>query len=64
MAHAKAMLKYHTFENVVAQGVQVHRFNATTEDQRATMQELIASRDSFEDYFKQAISAGIAEMDH
>lgn len=61
LAHAKAMLEHHTFENVVAQGVQVHRFNATTEDQRATMHELITSRDRFEDHFKQAISTGIAD---
>lgn len=54
-AHAVAMLEHHTYESVVAQGVQVHRFGATTPEQRATLSELIGSRDSFEAQFKQAI---------
>ena len=59
LAHATAMLDHHTYESVVAQGVQVHRFNATTPDQRQTMQDLIDSRDRFEDHFKRQIQAGI-----
>ena len=39
-AHARAMLEHHTYETVVAQGVQVHRFEATTPDQRETMAAL------------------------
>lgn len=62
MAHAKAMLEHHTFENVVAQGVQIHRFDATTEDQRQTMKLLIDSRDRFERYFKQQIAEAIADQ--
>ena len=61
MAHAHAMLEHHTYENVVAQGVQVHRFGATTPEQRETMAELIASRDRFEGHFKDAITAAIAD---
>lgn len=61
MAHAKAMLEHHTFENVVAQGVQIHRFDATTEDQRQTMKQLIDSRDRFEGLFKTQISKAIAD---
>lgn len=61
LAHANAMLEHHTYETVVAQGVQVHRFEATTPDQRATMQELIDSRDRFEALFKRAIEAAIAD---
>ncbi len=61
MAHAKAMLEHHTFENVVAQGVQIHRFDATTEDQRQTMKLLIDSRDRFEGFFKDQIAAAIAD---
>lgn len=60
-AHANAMLKYHTYENVVAQGVQVHRFKSTTLDQRETMQELIDSRDEFEALFKAQIKKGIED---
>jgi AcrR family transcriptional regulator len=61
MAHALAMLEHHTYENVVAQGVQVHRFGATTPEQRETMAELIASRDRFEGHFKDTITAAIAD---
>lgn len=59
MAHAKAMLEHHTFENVVAQGVQIHRFDATTDDQRQTMKLLIDSRDRFEGFFKTQIAKAI-----
>lgn len=59
-AHALAMLEHHTFENVVAQGVQVHRFDQTSASERATMKELIASRDVFEDRFKDVLEAAIA----
>jgi len=58
-AHARAMLEHHTFETVVAQGVQVHRFEQTTEDQRATMRELISTRDDFEAVFKSALQEAI-----
>lgn len=61
LAHARAMFEHHTYETVVAQGVQVHRFEATTPDQRETMAELIASRDRFESLFKDAIAAAITD---
>lgn len=61
LAHARAMFEHHTYESVVAQGVQVHRFEATTPDQRETMAELIASRDRFEAHFKKAIAASISD---
>jgi AcrR family transcriptional regulator len=61
LAHAEAMLEHHTFENVVAQGVQLHRFEATTPDQRDTLQTLIASRDIFENHFKDKIKEGIKD---
>lgn len=60
-AHAYAMLKHHTYENVVAQGVQIHKFGATTPDQRDTMRELMESRDQFEAHFKAAIADGVAD---
>jgi hypothetical protein len=60
-AHALAVLEHHTFESVVAQGVQMHRFGATTPGQRATLDELIASRDQFEALFKN--QATIAKKD-
>ena len=60
-AHALAVLENHTFESVVAQGVQMHRFGATTPGQRSTLDELIASRDHFEALFKN--QAAIAKKD-
>ncbi|CAH2904179.1 MAG: Transcriptional regulator, AcrR family [uncultured Paraburkholderia sp.] len=56
-AHAMAVLEHHTFESVVAQGVQMHRFGATTPTQRTILDELINSRDQFEAMFKKAAMA-------
>jgi AcrR family transcriptional regulator len=60
-AHAMAVLEHHTFENVVAQGVQMHRFGATTPAQRDILDELISSRDRFEALFKK--QAAVARKD-
>lgn len=60
-AHALAVLTHHTFESVVAQGVQMHRFGATTPAQRQTLDELIESRDRFERLFKD--QASVARKD-
>lgn len=61
LAHANAMLEFHTFENVVAQGVQVHRFGATTPEQRRTIRKLMDDRDRFEAHFKNVLSDGIKD---
>ena len=55
LAHAQAMLEHHTFESVVAQGVQVHRYAATTPEERKALDEQIATRDRFEGLFKKQI---------
>ncbi|TWG78949.1 TetR family transcriptional regulator [Cupriavidus gilardii J11] len=60
-AHALAVLEHHTFESVVVQGVQMHRFGATTPAQRKVLDELIASRDRFEQLFKDQAKA--AQLD-
>ncbi|WP_420994174.1 TetR/AcrR family transcriptional regulator [Cupriavidus sp. 30B13] len=60
-AHAMAVLEHHTFESVVAQGVQMHRFGATTPAQRQVLDDLIASRDRFERLFKD--QAAVARQD-
>jgi AcrR family transcriptional regulator len=60
-AHALAMFENHAFESVVAQGVQLHRFGATTPEQREVLNELIQSRDRFEALFKK--QAAIAKSD-
>ncbi len=55
-AHANAMLEHHVYENAVMQGVQIHRFGAMTPGQRRELDELIASRDRFEDLFKAQVA--------
>lgn len=60
-AHARAMLEHHTYETVVAQGVNVHRFAHVSASERETMQQLIATRDEFEGLFKDALQAAIDE---
>lgn len=61
LAHASAMLKYSTYESVVAQGVQIHRFGATTPEQRKTVRALMDERDRFEQYFKDVLTDGITD---
>jgi Tetracyclin repressor-like, C-terminal domain/Bacterial regulatory proteins, tetR family len=56
-AHAMALLEHHTFESVVVQGVQLHRFGALTPRQREELDALIALRDSFERLFKKQARA-------
>lgn len=60
LAHAQAMFAHHSYENVVAQGVQVHRFDATPEH-RATLRRLIDERDLFESRFKTAIRRAVED---
>lgn len=60
-AHARAMLDHHTYETVVAQGVQVHRFDRLSDVQQQVMSDLIASRDRFETLFLQALMRGMAD---
>lgn len=56
-AHALALLEHQTYESVVAQGVHMHRFGATTPSERQTLDELITSRDAFEKLFKDQVAA-------
>ncbi|MGB3070257.1 MAG: TetR/AcrR family transcriptional regulator [Ottowia sp.] len=66
-AHAMAMFEFHAFENVVAQGVQLHRFSAMTPSQRESFDELVASRDRLEQMYKEEVemaqSAGTVRAD-
>src|SRR5690606_17715325 len=60
-AHALALFEHHAFESVVVQGVQLHRYGALTPSQRQTLDELIASRDHFEQLFKTQTDAAKAD---
>jgi AcrR family transcriptional regulator len=60
-AHALALFDNATFESVVVQGVNLHRFGALTPGQRRILDELIASRDAFEALFKQALARAKAD---
>jgi AcrR family transcriptional regulator len=61
MAHAMALFEHHTYESVVVQGVQLHRYGALTPTQREVLDALIDSRDRFEQLFKQQMAAAKAE---
>jgi AcrR family transcriptional regulator len=61
LAHARALFDNHAFESVVAQGVQLHRFGATTPGQRQILDELIESRDRFEGMFKDQAAEAVAD---
>lgn len=54
-AHALALFEHFTYESVVVQGVHLHRFGAMTPGERRTLDELIATRDEFEDLFKRQL---------
>lgn len=56
LAHARALLEHHTYESVVVQGVHLHRSGAMTPQERLTLDELIASRDTFEQLFKDQLT--------
>ena len=60
-AHAATVLENHAIESVAAQGVQMHRFGATTPDQRRTLDEIVRSRDAFEQLFKSQVAAAQAD---
>ena len=60
-AHANAMLEHHVYENAVMQGVQIHRFGATTPSQRHELDELMDSRDRFENLFKTQVERAKAD---
>lgn len=61
MAHAMALFEHHAYESVVVQGVQLHRFGALTPAQRQILDDLIDSRDRFEQLFKQQMAAAKAD---
>jgi AcrR family transcriptional regulator len=60
-AHAMSLMNHHTYESVVVQGVHLHRFGAMTPAQRLVLDELIASRDTFEGLFKTQTAAAKAD---
>lgn len=60
-AHAMSLMNHHTYESVVVQGVHLHRFGAMTPAQRLILDELIASRDTFEALFKTQAAAAKAD---
>src|SRR5699024_3042194 len=53
--------EHQALETVVAQGVQLHRFGSTTPPQRAELDELIATRDDFENLFNKQAEAAKAD---
>lgn len=58
-AHARQIMLSKPFQRVVWQGVQLHLRGATTPEQREALTELIAYRDAYEQFFRDAVSAAV-----
>lgn len=57
--HAMAMMRHHSYMQVLLDGLQMQRFGATTEFQRQAMDRHLQERDAFEDMFREVIGEGI-----
>ncbi|PGH56242.1 TetR family transcriptional regulator [Azospirillum palustre] len=59
--HALSMMENLALEAVVVQGVEMHRFGATTPEQRRTLAELMTVRNDFESLFKRVAYEGVED---
>ncbi|SHJ82113.1 transcriptional regulator, TetR family [Shimia gijangensis] len=56
--HVKAMMQHHSYMQVLLDGLQMQRFGATTEFQRAAMERHLGERNAFEACFREVLQAG------
>lgn len=63
LGHVRAMFLQHAFMQVHKEGLQMHRYGATTPEQRQATARHIARRDQYEARFREVIAAGAAEGD-
>ncbi|MEP1091130.1 MAG: TetR/AcrR family transcriptional regulator [Rhizobiaceae bacterium] len=61
MAHSVALMAHQPFQRVLAQGVAMHQTGSTTAAQRDTLSTLIKTRDTYEELFRTAIEAAVAD---
>lgn len=58
--HVRAMMRHHSYMQVLLDGLQMQRFGATTEFQRAAMERHLKERNEFEACFRDVLKKGIA----
>ena len=58
LGHVRAMFSQHAFMQVHKEGLQMHRYGATTPEQREATARHIARRDAYEARFREVIGAG------
>lgn len=59
--HVRAMMREHSFMQVLLDGLQMQRYGATTEFQRQAMQRHLQERNAFENMFREVISLGVEQ---
>lgn len=59
--HACAMMRHHSYMQVLLDGLQMQRFGATTEFQRAAMERHLEERNAFEERFRDVLEQGVKD---
>lgn len=57
--HTMAMMRHHSYMQVLLDGLQMQRYGATTEFQRQAMERHLQERDALEDKFREVIREGV-----
>ncbi len=63
LGHVRAMFRHHAFMQVHREGLQMHRYGATTPEQREATDRHIAMRDAYEGRFREVIRLGVQQGD-
>ena len=61
MGHVRAMMREHSYMQVLLDGLQMQRYGATTEFQRQAMQRHLQERNAFEMMFREVIAEGVKQ---
>lgn len=56
--HVRAMLRHHSYMQVLMDGLQMHRYSTTTEFQRQEMARHMERRDAYEKRFREVVKLG------
>lgn len=59
--HVRAMMRHHSYMQVLLDGLQMQRYGATTEFQRQAMERHLEERNAFEAMYREVILAGVEE---
>ncbi|MDH1473380.1 TetR/AcrR family transcriptional regulator [Comamonas thiooxydans] len=56
--HAMLMMEHFYYQRVTVQGVELHQSASTTPSEREALEQIIAMRDAYEDFFHKVLEAG------